>query len=196
MPDYSKGVIYTIRYKLDDSLLYVGSTTQPLWKRWSDHKSDCYNEKSKAYNMKLYHKMRDTNDINNWYIELYEKFPCNDKNELNKREGEIQRELKPCLNRYIAGRTIEEFKNELKEEIKINHKIWRDNNPDKVKATRERNIEKKIECDKNYRMNNTDKIKEYKSEKITCECGCIMRRDCLSQHKKTKKHIELLNKIE
>jgi hypothetical protein len=31
---YKNGKIYTIRYKNDDSLIYVGSTVQPLFKRW------------------------------------------------------------------------------------------------------------------------------------------------------------------
>ena len=35
-------------------------------------------KKSKGYNMLLYQKMRKS-DINDWYIELYENFPCNNK---------------------------------------------------------------------------------------------------------------------
>jgi len=31
---YKNGKIYTIRHKNDDSLIYVGSTVQPLFKRW------------------------------------------------------------------------------------------------------------------------------------------------------------------
>ncbi len=30
---YKNGKIYTIRYKNDNSLIYVGSTVQPLFKR-------------------------------------------------------------------------------------------------------------------------------------------------------------------
>ena len=34
MPDkYKNGKIYTIRCKKDDTLIYVGSTTQPLFKK-------------------------------------------------------------------------------------------------------------------------------------------------------------------
>ncbi len=92
MPDYSKSQIYTIRNKNDNSLIYVGSTTQPLSKRWYSHKKNAYNEKYTGYdNMELYIKMRETNDIDNWYIELYENCPCNNKNELHRKEGEIIR---------------------------------------------------------------------------------------------------------
>ncbi len=33
---YKNGKIYTIRHKNDDSLIYVGSTIQPLFKRLKD----------------------------------------------------------------------------------------------------------------------------------------------------------------
>jgi hypothetical protein len=47
---YKNGKIYTIRYKNDDSLIYVGSTVQPLFKRWFEHKRRVKHEKSKEYN--------------------------------------------------------------------------------------------------------------------------------------------------
>ena len=40
-------------------------------------------------------------------------FPCNSKDELHKTEGKWIRELK-CLNKYIAGRTREEYNTEMK----------------------------------------------------------------------------------
>lgn len=109
MPDYSNGKIYIIKYKLDDSLLYVGSTIQTLNNRWYSHKCHCFKENSKEYNKILYKKIRETNDFKNWYIELYLDFPCNSKKELSRKEGEIQKILKPCLNKEIAGRTPKEY---------------------------------------------------------------------------------------
>ena len=38
MPDYTKGKIYTIRCRTDDTLIYVGSTIQPLSVRLGGHK--------------------------------------------------------------------------------------------------------------------------------------------------------------
>ena len=40
MPDYTKGKIYTIRCKTDDTLIYVGSTIQPLSVRFGGHKKN------------------------------------------------------------------------------------------------------------------------------------------------------------
>ncbi len=52
MPDYSKGLIYTIRNREDDTKIHVGSTIQPLYKRFYKHKSD--SKREEHLNMKLY----------------------------------------------------------------------------------------------------------------------------------------------
>jgi hypothetical protein len=46
--EYKNGKIYTIRYTNDDTLIYVGSPTQPLYKRFMDHKKSVTNEKIHA----------------------------------------------------------------------------------------------------------------------------------------------------
>ncbi len=111
MDKYKNGKIYTIRYKNDDSLIYVGSTVQPLYKRFSQHKID--SKSPRLENMNLYQKFNET-DINDWYIELYEDCPCERKEELNKREGEVIREI-GTLNKKIEG-TTKEYKKEYKKE--------------------------------------------------------------------------------
>ena len=73
--------------------------------------------KYKTYNMLLYQKMRETN-INDWYIELYEDFPTERKEQLNKREGVIIREI-GTLNKNIAGRTKEIFLMKIKNILKF-----------------------------------------------------------------------------
>ena len=87
---YKNGKIYTIRNRNDDSLVYVGSTVVPLYKRFSQHKSE---SKTISYdNSRLHKKMKET-DINDWYIELYEDCPCERKEQLNRREGQVIREI-------------------------------------------------------------------------------------------------------
>ena len=112
---YKNGRIYTIRFYDDNNLIYVGSTIQSSYKRFADHKKNANNEKNKGYTMLLSQKMWET-DFNNWYIELYENFPCDNKEQLNKREGEIIREI-ATLNKNIAGRTIKEYYEQNKENI-------------------------------------------------------------------------------
>ena len=104
MPDYSKGVIYTIRNKNDATKIYVGSTSQPLYKRFHQHKINC--KKESNMNIKLYVEV--ANDWTNWYIELYENYSCNNKNELCKREGEVIREI-GTLNNRIEGRDSKQY---------------------------------------------------------------------------------------
>ncbi len=103
MRDYSKGKIYTVRCHLDQSLIYVGSTTQSLSKRWGDHK------KALKYGECLpFHRVIE--DINDWYIELYEEFPCNNNEELLKREGEVMRKLS-TLNSRRRHPYLDQFDN-------------------------------------------------------------------------------------
>jgi hypothetical protein len=111
MDKYKNGKIYTIRYKNDDSLIYVGSTVQPLYKRFSQHKID--SKTQRLENMNLYQKFNET-DINDWYIELYEDCPCERKEQLLKREGEVIREI-GTLNKKLESTTIEHKKAWFKE---------------------------------------------------------------------------------
>jgi hypothetical protein len=114
---YKNGKIHTIICKTDDTLIYVGSTIQPLFKRWYEYKSKIYDEK---YNGSLYQKIQETN-IEDWYIELYEDFPTERKELLHKREGEVIREI-GTINQQIAGRTRKEWREVNEEKIKEKEK--------------------------------------------------------------------------
>ena len=71
MNKYEHGKIYKITCDTDE--VYVGSTIQPLIRRFSHHKS---------------HQMKSTKNIlhNNPKIELIEEYPCNTRRELLQRE--------------------------------------------------------------------------------------------------------------
>ena len=169
MPDYSKGQIYTIRNYDDIDLIYVGSTTQKLTDRFGQHKRVCL----KHPNYLLYSKVN--NNWNNWYIELYEDYPCNTREELGKREGEVMRELKANLNKKIEGRTLKEYyvdnKNELldyqnqyyadnKKERLDYQKQYDDNNKDNKKLYYQNNRQNILEQKKQYYLQNKDKYKQ------------------------------------
>jgi hypothetical protein len=89
MPDYSEAKIYTIQYKNDVNLIYVGSTCKTLACRWSQHKYNYKDKTYNGYNSKFYQKLRETDDISGWHIELYEIYPCKNKSELQKRESDV-----------------------------------------------------------------------------------------------------------
>ncbi len=163
MPDYSKGQIYTIRNRNDEAKIYVGSTIQPLYKRFHVHKSHSKCEEN--MNRLLYIEVNGNWD--NWYIELYENYPCNSKNELEKREGEIIR-LIGTLNRIIAGRDDKQYFIDNKELILKTNKEYRLENADKIKEQKKQyHIENKehiLNKVKKYTIENADKIKEYKKQ--------------------------------
>lgn len=161
MPDYSKGKIYTIRCKNDPSLIYVGSTIQPLSKRWGEHKTTSLRHP----NYLIYSTIN--NDWDNWYIELYEEYPCENKEQLCKKEGEIIR-LMGNLNIKIAGRNQKEYQLDNKEKIKEYKKEYQLKNAEKLKEIYQEyykdNKEKILEKQKEYNNDNKNKIKEYQKQ--------------------------------
>ena len=46
---------------------------------------------------------------------------------------------------------------------------------------------------KQYTEKNKDQINTRKQERIKCECGCVVARNHLSEHRKTKKHTKHLD---
>ncbi len=96
MPDYTKGKIYTIRCYEDKSLIYVGSTTKALCDRKSNHKFESTRQLENIF----YKTVKHNGGWDNWYIELVENHPCNSKAELEKREGEIMREIGNLNQKY------------------------------------------------------------------------------------------------
>jgi len=111
---------------------------------------------------------------------LIENYPCNSKTELERREGEYTKANK-CVNEKIAGRTMTEWREDNKEYIKEYTKKWYENNKEKT-----------AEIGKQYYENNKELILEKIAEKVTCECGCIVRKGNLTRHKKSNKHLELI----
>ena len=47
-------------------------------------------------------------ELGDSYVELVENYPCANKEELRRREGQLQRSL-PCVNVKVAGRTAAEW---------------------------------------------------------------------------------------
>ena len=203
MPNYQDGQIYTIRCKTDNTLIYVGSTTMTLSRRMAEHRNT-----SKTNNIrKLYSCVNGNWD--DWYIELYEECPCENKEQLCRREGEIIREI-ATLNYEIAGRTKKEYCEDNAEKMKLYQQEYRENNAEKLKLRDqkyyENNAEKMKLYQQEYRENNAEKMKLYKQEyyennkekileKITCDCGCMITQGGLTRHLKTKRHIEGINPV-
>jgi hypothetical protein len=135
------------------------------------------------------------NDWDNWYIELYEYYPCNNKPELNKREGEVQRQI-ATINKNVAGRTKKEqqkqYRQNNRDKLLENMKQYHLNNREKRLEQRKQyhqvNREKDLEYYKQYHQDNREKILEQQKQKITCDhCGSIVNKNSISKHKRTQK---------
>jgi len=159
---YENGKIYLVKCKNDDTLVYVGSTNMSLEERFRLHKYD--------KTCSLYQYVND--DWDNWYIELYEEYPCKNKYILELRETEVQRQI-ATINKQLARR---------------NHKQYRQDNHDKLieyqKQRYQDNRDNILEKQKQYRQDNREKI----FEQITCErCGSICTKHHLKRHQRTQK---------
>jgi len=160
---YNNGKIYTIRCTDDNNLIYCGSTVQPLYKRWHQHKKIYNKENNKEYNKLLYIKMREIG-IYSFYIELYENFNCDNIEQLLKREGEVIREI-GNLNKKIEGRTHKEsqkiYYEDNKEKIIEQQKQYKNDNKEKIiEQQKQYYNEHKFEKHKKYYIKNKEQILE------------------------------------
>ena len=139
--DYSNGKIYVI-ISPNCELVYYGSTTDTLKKRFDNHKfkRECTSK-----------KIIDAGESDIYEIE---KYPCSCKEELEDREAfYILNDWNGCVNECVPGA---------------------------VRRAGGRKAYKKINDSK-------PEVKAHKAEKIMCNvCGCMIRRDHMSKHQKSK----------
>jgi hypothetical protein len=99
---YKKGKIYKI-VDTNYTKMYIGSTTESLCVRMAKHRYDFRNNRGCSSKL-LFEEF----GLENCKIELIELFPCNSREELNKKEGEHIRS-NICVNKCIPNRTIKEL---------------------------------------------------------------------------------------
>ena len=148
---YNKSMIYSIRSPATDKY-YIGSTTQILCKRFSDH-----NVKYKLYLNAKHHFVTSFKilELGDAYIELLEEYECDNKTQLEKREGELIREHKDnCVNKRIEGRTKKQYTADTKDERKIYKKQYYDDN--KIEL---------INKSKQYYIDNKEHKKQYDKQR-------------------------------
>ena len=170
MPDYKNGKIYKLWSPEGDDI-YIGSTTDSLSRRKAKHKTQ--NSTSQI----LFEKYTDVR------IELLEECPCDNKEQLAKKEGEYIRNNN-CVNKVVPGRTREEYNEYNKEHLKEQKKEWYENNKEHVKEHYQNNKEKKHQ-----------KAKERNSIEFVCECGRTLTHGCKAIHLKTKIHNDLMKEL-
>jgi hypothetical protein len=170
MPDYQLSKIYKL-WSPSTNLIYIGSTTQTIAQRLAEHIKTYRRFKNGKGNNITSYKILECED---YKIELIENYPCNNREQLFKKEGEHIKNIN-CVNKCIMGKTQEEYKEERKENYENNKEIvlqtmknYYENNKEIIKQkTRQYTIannEKLKEYRKAYREKNKEKIKKEKKE--------------------------------
>jgi len=220
--DYSNCVIYKICCKDPTvTYEYYGHTTNET-KRKQAHKGGCNNENNFHYNQLVYKTMRENGGWENWDFIVIENYPCENVNEARLRERYWIELKQSQLNVNIPTRTREEYKRnnrkqireqgrqyyykniedfvqyreEHKDQIKEYQVKYREEHKDQIsqqkKQYREENVEQVRERKKRYYEQNKEKISLKDKQRIICECGCEINRIESSRHRKSQKHIKLM----
>ena len=209
--NYANGRIYKIEpiCEHDENEVYYGSTCQILCKRMDGHRR-CYKHwlnGSKKYisSFILFEKY----GVENCDIYLVELYPCDSKEQLLAREGYNIKNNK-CVNKCVAGRTMQRYKEEHRVAINEKAKKYALENKDKIKeykdeyrrnnkefiaerskVYRDNNKDKLIEKSKLYYQNNKEKLKTRLYEKFYCSCcSAYFNKNNKSNHLKSKRHLE------
>lgn len=132
MPNCKNGKIYSIRSSQTTNI-YIGSTTTSLSNRMARHRFDY---KQFLNDTKNYVSSFELLKYEDAYIELIEDCPCDNREQLNRREGEVIRATNNCINKQIAGRTRKQYCEDNKEHIKQRMKQYREDNKEKIKQYR------------------------------------------------------------
>jgi hypothetical protein len=175
MNKYNNGKIYKLYSKKTDNI-YIGSTYLTLKERLRCHFKDYERYLKNNNNYITSYEILKYDDCK---IELIVDYPCDSKKDLEKEEGKYQKILN-CVNKLVAGRTRQEYRQDNidkykeyykqyyennKENITDYHKQYYQNNKDKIKNNRKKQYENNKENElikmKNYRDNNKEKIKDY-----------------------------------
>ena len=147
MPDYNNGKIYKIVCNITGDK-YIGSTVMQLCRRLSTHVDGAKRLitggcKSKEIILR-----------GDYQIVLIENYPCNNKEELHRKERE-HIENNECVKICIPQQTTLE---------------WRNKNRDKLAKIDRKYYEKNSEIVKEKAKNHMEKIKETNPEKIKEWC--------------------------
>ena len=193
--DYQNGKIYCIS---NNDLYYVGSTARTLIERLRGHRSDYFT----YLNDKQHYKSSfELIKAGAHQINLIENFPCESKAELEKREYEIIKEYKTlhgdkCVN--IAGvlplQSQDEYYQKARDRASAYYAEHKAECQAKMNQAYADNREKRLEQVKKYREANHAKIMEKLLTPVECECGAVVAKCNLSRHKKSRRHLDNIQK--
>jgi hypothetical protein len=183
------GCIYKITV---GDLFYIGSTHD------FEERLETHTSKAKTKPFKLYKAIRDNNNVFN--MEKLHDFEYENEVDLRIEERRIFDMLSPTLNMirpYITEQELLDHQINYRiinaDKIKLKNKNYYIENVDRIteqkKHYRSCQSDYYNEYNKQYRIDNKEKIREQRNKKIKCVCGCEVAQCCLTRHIKTQKHI-------
>ena len=224
MNKYQNGKIYKI-VDVGYSKCYIGSTTESLSQRMTRHRA-AYLKYLRDGRVKLKSTVIfDEYSPENCKIELIELYPCDSRMELLRKEGEHIK-CNTCVNKIIAGRTIQEYRQDNAEIISIKAKAYREQNYEHLKQLRDEKREYLNESNREYYKANKEQINEKhrqhyannkddintkhrshyeqnkekvlanQAKKITCNCGVTHRKGDKAKHERTKRHQQYMEQLQ
>ena len=119
---YANGKIY----KITDNAYtkcYIGSTIQPLSSRMGGHRRKYKSYLDGKIHLTTSFLLFEEFGIDNCKIELIEECPCENLEQLLKKEGKYIRSI-DCVNKCVIGRTIKEWLEDNKEKLKEKSKAY------------------------------------------------------------------------
>jgi len=161
-------------------LIYIGSTTN-MKNRKYPHNSTANVCSSKLLKKPLQFVIIDTRKYKLMKtLYLVEQFYLDNNNTINQvRAYTNYKSLGYLLRKKIKDRN---YYNKNKEKLLEKSKIYYN-----------KNREKKNEKGNIYYNKNKEKISKQRKEKVKCECGCLINKYHMPRHKRSPKHINLLN---
>jgi len=196
------GRVYKIIVNCSNDI-YVGSTLQECRRRWQEHKANYRSWlnnvcKTKTTSFELFEKygidnckiilIREYQVVDKEHLKVYEQLWINKLKPINK--------VNPLVLSFLIKRQYPKYNKEnYKRRIQLHPNYNKENYQERIQ--RHPNYLKKryetlLTKNPNYNREFYEKYREKKTEKITCDCGIITLRSNLSQHKKTKKHLQLM----
>ena len=159
------GKIYTIGHP-DSEKYYIGSSAQQYLSKYFQSTKRKYKSGRLTKSVKQIFAF----GVDECYIELLENFKCNDRCELERREGELIRLYKnDVVNKNVTVRTKEAKKEYMIEYYDTNKEVLK-------------------QYIKEYQQANKEDIKERMKMKYTCECGSELTKSAKLRHDKSQKH--------
>lgn len=166
------GRVYKIT-NADESIVYIGSTTQTLDKRWGSHIRDykrMIDGKDRCH--AVIHRHFEEYGVDSFKILLISEHTITERNELFEFE-QLTIDRTECVNQKPAYRTEDQRKEALRQSSL------------KYSLKNKESLKQKARL---YREENRELIKLKKAELLNCECGASHTINNRSRHQRTQKH--------